>query len=75
MSLSVGGRDGGGAVLTDFGRVLITAYRKLEAQTQGDAQASFGDIATGKRMPAAEPARRRPLARSGTPRRSRAREA
>jgi molybdate transport system regulatory protein len=34
-STSVGGIGGGGAVLTDFGRQLVMAYRGLEAQLSG----------------------------------------
>ena len=30
---SVGGQHGGGAELTDFGRALVTAYRRIEERT------------------------------------------
>ena len=74
VALSVGGRDGGGAVLTEFGRTLIAAYRQFEASTQAEAAQQFAALtAPAKRVPAPA-ARRRPLARSPAPRRARGRE-
>jgi molybdate transport system regulatory protein len=40
-----GGRGGGGATLTAFGRELIRSYRKFDAQLQRQAQRAFGRIA------------------------------
>lgn len=34
VTVSVGGQHGGGTQLTDFGRALIAAYRRVEARTQ-----------------------------------------
>ena len=39
--MSVGGRGGGGALLTPFGSDLVTAYRALEAQIRKRAQTAF----------------------------------
>ena len=39
--MSVGGRGGGGASLTPFGKNLVAAYRTLEAQIRQSAQAAF----------------------------------
>jgi molybdate transport system regulatory protein len=42
---SAGGPNGGGAILTDFGKQLIARYRQLESDMQSLAQASLRDIA------------------------------
>src|SRR5216683_270325 len=39
--MSVGGRGGGGASLTQFGSDLVAAYRGLEAQIRKRAQTAF----------------------------------
>ncbi|HLY53768.1 MAG TPA: hypothetical protein VKQ31_12200 [Steroidobacteraceae bacterium] len=39
-----GGRGGGGAALTGFGRELIRAYRKFDAEVQDRARRHFGSI-------------------------------
>jgi molybdate transport system regulatory protein len=39
--LSVGGRGGGGASLTEFGLELVSAYRALESHIRKKAQAAF----------------------------------
>jgi molybdate transport system regulatory protein len=39
--MSVGGRGGGGAVLTPFGTELVSAYRSLESQIRKRAQSAF----------------------------------
>jgi molybdate transport system regulatory protein len=41
VETSVGGRGGGGAQLTSFGRSLIDAYRELEADIRQRAQNAF----------------------------------
>jgi molybdate transport system regulatory protein len=48
---SIGGRGGGGAVLTPFGELLIAGYRKMEAGLQPLAEACFQDV--GRRVNAA----------------------
>lgn len=40
-----GGRHGGGATLTPFGRELISVYRRFDAQLQKQAGRAFGPIA------------------------------
>jgi len=42
--MSVGGRGGGGASLTQFGSDLVAAYRGLEAQIRKRAQTAFSTI-------------------------------
>jgi molybdate transport repressor ModE-like protein len=42
---SKGGRGGGGARLTDFGRQLISVYREFELQMQTRAARTFRAIA------------------------------
>jgi molybdate transport system regulatory protein len=39
--MSVGGRGGGGALLTPFGTELVNAYRSLEGQVRKRAQTAF----------------------------------
>src|SRR5882757_3124311 len=43
--MSVGGRGGGGASLTQFGSDLVAAYRSLEAQIRKRAQTAFPQTA------------------------------
>ncbi len=57
--MSVGGRGGGGASLTGFGKELIAAYRSLEAHIRKKAQTAFPPDA----LPAGASARRKPLPR------------
>jgi molybdate transport system regulatory protein len=57
--MSVGGRGGGGASLTQFGIDLVSAYRQLDSQIQKRAQSAFppealpapGDALTRKTVP------------------------
>jgi molybdate transport system regulatory protein len=64
VELSVGGRDGGGARLTDFGRRLVADYRAFEAAVDALAAEAFANLHSG-RHGTAEPARsRRPLTRA-----------
>ncbi len=62
-----GGRAGGGATLTPFGRELIQVYRKFDAEIQARAVRRFRPIASqarraargiGKRVPVVPLARR-----------------
>jgi molybdate transport system regulatory protein len=57
-----GGRGGGGAHLTPFGRLLVRVYRDFDAELQRRAARSFGAIAdvTRRRPASRAPARRRP---------------
>ena len=67
--LSVGGKDGGGACLTEFGRRLIADYRTFEAAVDAIATKTFAGVrASGKSAEIPAPRRRpikRPLTSSG----------
>jgi len=71
VELSVGGRDGGGAQLTAFGRQLVADYRAFEAAVDSLAAKAFADLQISGRH-GAEAESRRPVARA-LPRRPRAR--
>jgi molybdate transport system regulatory protein len=63
--LSVGGKDGGGARLTDFGRQLVADYRAFEAAVDQLAMKTFSSVrASGKTAESTVP--RRPIKRSVT---------
>ncbi|HYB63672.1 MAG TPA: LysR family transcriptional regulator [Steroidobacteraceae bacterium] len=47
-----GGRGGGGARLTPFGRLLIRVYREFDAEVQKRAARSFRPVAGLARQPA-----------------------
>lgn len=61
VSSNVGGAHGGGAQLTDFGRDLVAAWRRIEARTEavvGEELAPFADaLSVEARRPAPEPER------------------
>jgi molybdate transport system regulatory protein len=56
-----GGRAGGGATLTPFGRELIRVYRKFDAEIQARAVRRFRPIARQARGAVRSDARRVPL--------------
>jgi len=58
-----GGRGGGGARLTPFGRLLIRSYRDFDAEVQQRAARSFRAIADRSRPMPATRGRHRPAAR------------
>lgn len=62
---SVGGAGGGGVELTDFGRELVAAYRKLERAVDAVAVKHVGDVAArARQVPSksgSRPGGRRPL--------------
>ncbi len=61
-----GGRGGGGATLTPFGRQLVRVYREFDAEIQACAAQHFRPILKQARKPAVArvtPARVRPLKR------------
>jgi molybdate transport system regulatory protein len=64
VEFSVGGKDGGGARLTPFGRKLIATYRAFEAAVDSLASKSFGSLKTTRRAGAAPPVRRKALSRA-----------
>ncbi len=51
---SVGGRGGGGVVLTPFGAGLVAGYRRMESGLQPLAAASLDDIAGHIKAPGAK---------------------
>jgi molybdate transport system regulatory protein len=44
VELSVGGKDGGGTRLTDFGRQLVANYRRFDAAVEQLAAKTFADV-------------------------------
>ena len=60
VRLSVGGRAGGGAALTEFGARLVAAYREFEATVQVQASRSFAGVI-------GEPAVPRPVSKAVVP--------
>ena len=44
VNLSVGGKDGGGTRLTDFGRRLVADYRRFDAAVDQLAAKTFADV-------------------------------
>ncbi len=66
VEFSVGGKDGGGARLTPFGRKLIATYRGFEAQVEVLVAKSFGSLKT-TRAPGPDEAPRRALSRPPAP--------
>jgi molybdate transport system regulatory protein len=64
VSLSVGGKDGGGTRLTDFGRQLVADYRRFDAAVDQLAAKTFAEVRVSARVP--DPA---PAARAGGTRR------
>jgi molybdate transport system regulatory protein len=60
--LSVGGKDGGGARLTDFGRQLVADYRSFEAAVDALALKTFAGVRAGGK-PVEPAAARRPIKR------------
>ena len=48
-----GGKAGGGATLTPFGRKLVTSYRAIEADAAEAAEARLADLAASLRGPKA----------------------
>lgn len=64
VTLSTGGRGGGGAKVTPFGHELIATYRSLEADIAQSTRAAFVTLARQAVGADREPAiRRRPLKR------------
>ena len=59
--LSKGGRGGGGAILTPFGKRLVAAYRGLEARFLERARAAFVSIARDAVAATTGKATRRPV--------------
>jgi molybdate transport system regulatory protein len=49
VCLSVGGKDGGGTRLTDFGRQLVADYRRFDAAVDQLAAKTFADVRVSPR--------------------------
>ena len=62
-SASAGGSGGGGAILTEFGRELIAAYREVEKIAAAAAKSRFGEPAARRQSSRASASLRRPLTR------------
>jgi len=63
VELSVGGKDGGGTRLTDFGRQLVANYRRFDAAVEQLAAKAFADVRVSARTLEAESGPREPGAR------------
>jgi molybdate transport system regulatory protein len=64
VATSTGGRGGGGATLTAFGKALIRSYRRFESDIQGRAARHFGALAGAARaVQAADEAGSAPVTR------------
>lgn len=63
VTFSVGGKDGGGAQLTPFGRRLIASYRSFESAVDGLAGKAFATLKPARTAPADSAVPRRPLRR------------
>jgi molybdate transport system regulatory protein len=63
VELSVGGKDGGGAHLTEFGRRLIADYRAFEAAVDALATKTFAGVRTSGKVAEIPAPRRRPIKR------------
>jgi molybdate transport system regulatory protein len=61
--LSVGGKDGGGARLTDFGRRLVADYRTFEAAVDALATKTFAGVRVSGRVVEIPAPTRRPIKR------------
>ena len=65
---SVGGRGGGGVVLTAFGASLVAGYRRLEASLQSLAGACMDDIGSHAKIGLKRTVRPASIKRKSTPR-------
>ncbi len=65
VELSVGGKDGGGARLTDFGKRLVADYRTFEAAVDAIAVKTFAGVRASSKV-AETPVSRQPIKRSVT---------
>ena len=70
--LSKGGKGGGGAILTPFGKTLVVAYRKLEVGVLRRARSTFATIARDAVSAVRPDLPRRPLPKRAPRQRSRA---
>ena len=66
VALSAGGKDGGGARLTEFGRRLITTYRDLESAVDALTAKAFASLSAKRTAGAGGVGTRRSVSRSLT---------
>ena len=52
VTTAVGGKKGGGAVVTDFGRRVVEAYHQMESKASAVIAADLGKYAANLRKPA-----------------------
>lgn len=64
VELSVGGKDGGGTRLTDFGRRLVADFRRFEEAVETMAGKAFADVRVSAAAADADTAPRRPVNRT-----------
>jgi len=64
VELSVGGKDGGGTRLTDFGRRVVVDYRAFEASVDALAAGAFANLQTSASHAVKQESPRRPVARA-----------
>src|SRR5690348_313104 len=50
---AVGGKRGGGAVVTDFGKRLVDSYHEMEAKASGAIAADLAEFSSHLRQPSA----------------------
>ena len=55
VTTAVGGKKGGGAVVTDFGKRMVEAYHRMEAKASAVIAADLGKYAGNLRKPAPKP--------------------
>jgi molybdate transport system regulatory protein len=64
VELSVGGKDGGGTRLTDFGKKLAATYRGFESDVDALSAKAFSDFKPARMARAATANLRRPVQRA-----------
>src|SRR6478735_6883455 len=63
VELSVGGKDGGGTRLTDFGRQLVADFRRFEDAVEALAAKAFAEVRISSGAGGTEAAARKPVNR------------
>ena len=63
VELSVGGKDGGGTRLTDFGRQLVADFRRFEDAVEALAAKTFAEVRVSPGAAGTEAAARKPVNR------------
>ena len=63
VELSVGGKDGGGTRLTDYGRQLVADFRRFEDAVEALAAKTFAEVRVSAGAAGVEAAARKPVNR------------